>query len=334
MSTKTILPGHGSGGKLMNELIEKTIRKTLGPTSIQLDDSAILDIPVDKIAFTTDTFTITPLEFPGGNIGTLAVNGTVNDLAVMGAKPLYLSCGLIVEEGLDFKVLERILESMKAEADAAGVSIVTGDTKVVPHGSADKLFINTAGIGILEDPVARGELKPGDKIIINGTIGDHGMAIMARRNNLSFTDELESDCAHLNHVIQSVLDSKRSSVRFIRDATRGGVASVMNEIVQGKDFGVRLYEENLPLKPEVKGISGILGIDPLYAANEGKIVMIADGDSAEDIVNIMKQHPQGKDAAVIGVLESDYPGKAYMETAVGGRRMLPLLIEEQLPRIC
>ncbi len=331
---KTILPGHGSGGKLMNDLINETIRANLGSDSIQLDDSALLDIPTSKIAFTTDSYTITPLIFPGGDIGRLAVNGTVNDLAVMGARPLYLSCSLIIEEGLDFETLETILKSMKKEADSAGVSIVTGDTKVVPHGKADQLFINTSGIGILNGLPQRHLVREGDAVIINGTIGDHGMAIMARRNNLSFSRGLNSDCAHLNHMISAIREEAGDSIRFMRDATRGGVASVCNEIVSQGHYGVRLLEDDLPLREEVRGVSNILGIDPLYAANEGKVIIIASEEISDKIVEIMRRFPEGRDAARIGRIDSEFPGKAWVETSVGGNRMLPLLIEEQLPRIC
>lgn len=329
-----ILAGHGSGGKLMNELIAGHIRRVLGPESVQLDDSAILAIGLERIAFTTDTFTITPLEFPGGTIGSLAVNGTVNDLAVMGARPLYLSCALLLEEGLEIAVLERILSSMREAADRAGVAIVTGDTKVVERGKADKIFINTAGIGILERGAERRELEPGDAVIINGFIGDHGMSIMALRNDLSFSRGLVSDCAPMNRLIARVTAAFPGSVKFMRDPTRGGVASVLNEIVKGAPFGIGLYESELPIRDEVRGVSEMLGIDPLYAANEGKVLMIARGGDAEAIVESMRSLPEGSSAAVIGRVTEAHPGRAYLETRIGGRRILPVLLEEQLPRIC
>ena len=331
---KKILQGHGSGGKLMNEMIAETIVKTLGDSSIQLDDSAVLDIDPGKIAFTTDTFTITPVFFPGGDIGKLAVNGTVNDLAVMGAKPLYLSCALILEEGLEFDEFRTILESMRHEADRAGVAIVTGDTKVVPRGKADKIFINTSGIGIFDKPVQRRDITPGDKIIISGTIGDHGMAIMAERNSLRFTEPLLSDCMHLNHLIREVTTRFEDSIKFMRDPTRGGVASVLNEIVLDKDFGVKLNESELPVNAPVKSACDILGLDPLYVANEGKLLVIADHAHASEILSIMKDREEGRDAAIIGEITREFPGKAYIETEIGGTRILPLLIDEQLPRIC
>jgi hydrogenase expression/formation protein HypE len=331
---KTIQPGHGSGGKLMNEMIDTVIRKRFGADSVQLDDSAILSIGGAQLAFTTDTFTITPIFFPGGDIGKLAVNGTVNDLAVMGARPLFISCALILEEGLPFDELERILDSMKSEADKAGVTIVTGDTKVVPNGKADKIFINTSGIGVIENKIQRREIEPGDRVIVSGTIGDHGMAVMAMRNNLSFSRGLRSDCAHLNRMIQQVTEAFPESIKFMRDPTRGGVASVLNEIVKGKNISAKLSEDALPIRDEVKGVCDILGIDALYAANEGKALFIVNAADAGGIVQLLRKTPEGRDAAVIGEINTEFPGKAYIETAIGGRRILPLLTEEQLPRIC
>jgi hydrogenase expression/formation protein HypE len=334
MMEAKILPGHGSGGKLMNDMIDKTIREILGRDSIQLDDSAVLDIGGVKLAFTTDTFTVTPVFFPGGDIGALAVNGTVNDLAVMGAKPLYISCALLLEEGLDVDEFRRILASMKAAADSAGVAVVTGDTKVLPKGKGDKIFINTTGIGIFEREIQRRPIEKGDRILINGSIGDHGIAVMAERNNLSFSRGLESDCAPLYHLIRGVAEKFPSSIKFMRDPTRGGVASVLNEVVKGKAFGIRLDERRLPVRDEVRGVCEILGIDPLYAANEGKVVIIARGNDSEGIVAAMREFREGAGSAVIGEVTGEFPGKAYIETEIGGKRILPLLIEEQLPRIC
>ncbi|MDY6970232.1 MAG: hydrogenase expression/formation protein HypE [Spirochaetota bacterium] len=331
---KKILQGHGNGGKLMNEMIENIIIKRLGDDNIQLDDSAILEIKDMKLAFTTDSFTITPIFFPGGDIGSLAINGTINDLSVMGAVPLYLSCALILEEGFEFSDMEIILQSMRKEADLAGVKIVTGDTKVVPRGKADKIFINTSGIGYIDKTIKRGEIKPGDKIIINGTVGDHGIAVMAKRNNLSFSMGLLSDCAHLNHLIRKVTDIFPNSIKFMRDPTRGGVASVLNEIVKNNRLSAKIYQDLIPIKDEVKGICEILGLDPLYVANEGKILMIVDDNEAENILNTIKDNDNGTDAAIIGEIDTEFPGKAYIETYIGGRRILPLLVEEQLPRIC
>jgi hydrogenase expression/formation protein HypE len=331
---KKILPGHGSGGKLMNEMIESVIRRRLGSDCVQIDDSAVLAVGGDMIAFTTDTFTITPLFFPGGDIGKLSVDGTVNDLSVMGATPLFISCALVLEEGLDFTDLETILDSMKSEADRAGVTIVTGDTKVVPNGKLDKIFINTSGIGIIERKIQRQPIATGDQIIISGTIGDHGMAVMAARNNLSFSSGLESDCAPLNHMIRSVTDRYPESIKFMRDPTRGGVASVLNEIVNGRPYSAKIFESALPVLDEVKGVCSILGIDPMYAANEGKAVFIVKREDARGIVETLRSRSEGRRAAIIGEMNVEFPGKAYLETPIGGRRILPLLTEEQLPRIC
>lgn len=329
-----ILLGHGSGGKLMNELINGIIKDKFGPCSLQLDDSAILPIGDAEIAFTTDTFTITPIFFPGGDIGGLAINGTVNDLAVMGARPLYISSGFILEEGFAISDLEKVMDSMRKAAEYAGVQIVTGDTKVVEKGKADKIFINTSGIGILQAPLQRQDIAAGDLILINGTIGDHGISVMARRNNLSFSNGLLSDCAALNHLIHAVIEKVPGAVKFMRDATRGGVASVLNELVDKKPFSAKLFEEMLPVKDEVTGVCDILGIDPLYAANEGKVLMVVKQEEAGNVIDVMRTIKEGKEAAVIGEVSAEYPGKVFVETGIGGKRMLSLLIEEQLPRIC
>ncbi|MCX8123026.1 MAG: hydrogenase expression/formation protein HypE [Spirochaetes bacterium] len=329
-----IVPAHGSGGKPMNDLITNLIKSILGNETIQLDDAACLTLPGSNIAFTTDSYTITPIEFSGGSIGSLAINGTVNDLAVMGATPLYISCALILEEGLEIETLRRILISMKEAAVKAGVAIVTGDTKVVPKGKGDGIYINTAGIGVFINPPQRREIKPGDSIIINGTIGDHGTTIMALRNNLTFSKGLSSDCAALNHLILDAIKHYPDAIKFMRDATRGGVASILNEITKNALFGATLFEDSLPVKDEVRGVAEILGIDPLYIANEGKVVMIVDSQYADGIVAVMKNHPEGKEAAIIGTITSEFPGKAFMQTKIGGKRILPVLIEEQLPRIC
>lgn len=252
----------------------------------------------------------------------------------MGAKPKYISCGLILEEGLPMEDLKMILASMKEEADRAGVEIVTGDTKVVPSGKADGIFINTTGIGVFEKELQRRPIEVGDAIIVSGTIGDHGVAIMAERNELSFSRGLKSDCGNLNHMIESVTERLPESIKFMRDATRGGVASVLNEIVDKKGFSAGLIEDDLPVKEEVEGMCDILGLDPLYVANEGKVLFIVEGSKAEDILAIIRSDEKGKDAAIIGAITDEFPGKAYIETPIGGKRLLPLLLEEQLPRIC
>lgn len=329
-----ILLGHGSGGKLMNDLIKNVIEEIFGKDDLQIDDSAILSISNKKISFTTDTFTINPIFFNGGNIGKLAVNGTVNDLAVMGSKPVYFSCGLIIEEGLKIIDLKKILKSMKEAAEYAGVKVVTGDTKVVEKGKADKIFINTSGIGIFENAVQRRDIKIGDRIIVNGTIGDHGMSIVAERNGLSFSRNLKSDCAPLNHLILPLIKKFPQSLKFIRDATRGGVASVLNEIVLGKKYSIQLMESKFPVRNDVRAVCDILGIDPLYAANEGKVIIVAGQKDAEKIVDFMRSIKEGKKSEIIGEVCGDYSGYVYLKTLVGGKRILPLLTEDQLPRIC
>ncbi|HPB83493.1 MAG TPA: hydrogenase expression/formation protein HypE [Spirochaetota bacterium] len=331
---KKILPGHGSGGKLMNDMISGLIKETLGRDTIQIDDSAILETGGGKIAFTTDSYTVTPIFFPGGDIGKLAVNGTVNDLAVMGAIPKFISCSLILEEGFDFESLEKLLVSMKQAADEAGVKIVTGDTKVVPNGKGDKVYINTSGIGIFTGNVQRRKIEPGDKIIVSGTTGDHGITIMSLRNDLKFSSNLKSDCAPLYGMISQVTAKYPESIKFMRDATRGGIASVLNEITAGTAFSAKLVDEKIPVTDEVKGICGILGLDPVYVANEGKVIIIAKPGDAQGITDTLRLHQFGKNAAIIGEIDSVYPGKIYVETFIGGKRLLPLLIEEQLPRIC
>lgn len=329
-----ILMAHGNGGELMGNLISGIIVDIFGEDSVQLDDSAIVDPGEGSLVFTTDTYTITPVFFEGGDIGKLAVNGTVNDIAVMGAEPKFLSCGLVLEEGFEISLLRKILISMKEAVDYAGVKIVTGDTKVVEKGSADKIFINTSGIGVMRSYSFRNKINPSDAVIVNGTIGDHGISIMAERNNLSFSKGLSSDSAPLNKMLLSIGEKFGNSVRFVRDATRGGVASVLNEVAGNKNFSIKLIEEKLPVKDEVNGVCEILGLDPLYAANEGKAILITDPERAEEIVKEMRTFPEGKDSVIIGEVDLDFPGKVYVETYIKGKRILPLLQEDQLPRIC
>lgn len=331
---KKILLAHGNGGELMGSLINDLIVDIFGKESVQLDDSAIVSPGEGQLVFTTDTYTITPVFFEGGDIGKLAVNGTVNDLAVMGAEPKFLSCGLILEEGFEISSLKKILKSMKEAIDYAGVKIVTGDTKVVDKGSADKIFINTSGIGIMRGYSFRNRIIPGDKVIVNGTIGDHGISIMAERSKLSFSEGLSSDSQPLNRMLLSIGDKFGENVHFVRDATRGGVASVLNEVIAGKDFSIKLIEDKLPVKKEVTGVCEILGLDPLYSANEGKAILITSSENAENIVNEMKKFAEGEDAEVIGEVDTDFPGKVYIETYIKGKRILPPLQEDQLPRIC
>lgn len=333
-----ILLGHGSGGQLSHQLIKDVFIKSFSnPELDEQTDSAILTIEKQNLCFTTDSYVVDPIFFSGGNIGKLAVAGTVNDLAVTGALPLYLSVGFIIEEGFPIEDLLRIVETMKNEASAAGVKIVTGDTKVVDRGKADKVFINTSGIGILPTEnkhIASGKkISVGDKIIINGSIGDHGMTIMAERNELNITAKIGSDCACLNHMISDVLKIS-NKIRFMRDATRGGIATVLTEMVTDAEYGLLIEEEDVPVKEEVRGICELLGFDPFYVANEGKVIIVVAEEDAEKVLQIMKKHPEGKEAAIIGEITDLHPGKGWINTSVGGKRIIDMLAGEQLPRIC
>lgn len=333
-----ILLSHGSGGKLSHDLIsELFVRYFHNETLDAQTDSAVLHVPGKHLSFTTDSYVVDPIFFQGGNIGKLAVCGTVNDLAVSGAKPLYLSCGFIIEEGFALKDLERIVASMAEEAGKAGVKIVTGDTKVVNKGKCDKIFINTAGIGVLEENnrhISFGRnIKPGDKIFINGSIGDHGIAILAARESLSFRSDVNSDCASLNGLINKILDAT-PKIRFMRDATRGGVATVLSELAVSKNVGIEIDEANLPVKEIVSGTCEIFGFDPLYLANEGKVMGVVAKEEAGKLISLMQDHPLGKEAAIIGEIVDTHPGKVLMQTSVGGHRIIDMLAGEMLPRIC
>lgn len=334
----TILLGHGSGGRLSHELIKELfVAHFDNPLLRQQGDSAILPASEGELAFTTDSYVVDPIFFPGGNIGKLAVCGTVNDLAVSGAKPLYLSTGFIIEEGLPFEDLKKIVTTMADEAQKAGVRIVTGDTKVVNRGQCDKIFINTAGLGFVEkkfrDISSGKQISVGDKIIINGTIADHGMAVMAVRNFGSFSTDIVSDCAPLNSLIRSVLDAGLN-VKFMRDATRGGLATVLCELAESHNLGVAINEEDVPINENVRGMCELLGFDPFYVANEGKVVMVIAESDAEKALNIINKNEYGKQAAIIGEITDVHPGKAVLNTVVGGRRIIDMLAGEQLPRIC
>ncbi len=289
----------------------------------------------DRLAFTTDSYVVHPLFFPGGDIGSLAINGTVNDLAVGGAKPLYLSCGFIIEEGFPIETLQRVVDSMSRAAIEAGVNIVTGDTKVVDHGSADKLFINTAGVGVIpkDIDIASGNARPGDVIIINGFIGDHGAAIVDARGELALESTIESDCQPLHDLIQTMLTAC-PTLRCLRDATRGGLATVLNEFAATSNVSIRINETQIPLRDEVRGICEILGLDPLYLANEGKVWAVVPADQAPDVLTAMHSHPQGKHAAVIGQVIEQPAKTVILQTSFGGERIVDLLLGEQLPRIC
>jgi len=333
-----ILLGHGSGGRLTHNLIKDLFVKHFdNPILRQQTDSALLKINSANLAFTTDSYVVDPIFFPGGNIGKLAVCGTVNDLAVSGAIPKYLSASFIIEEGFSIKELDLIITSMADEAKKAGMLIVTGDTKVVNKGQCDKLFINTSGIGILDEKfrsISTGEkIIAGDKIIINGSIADHGMTIMAARNFGNFKTEIKSDCACLNSLIKKIIDTTHQ-IKFMRDATRGGIATILCELTENNHIGIEVEESMVPINEKVRGMCELLGFDPFYVANEGKIILIVPAEDADNVVSAMKQNEFGKDAAIIGEVVDVHHGKAILKTGIGGNRIIDMLADEQLPRIC
>jgi len=335
---KQVLLGHGSGGRLSHELIRELFVKYFDdPILSQQTDAAILDLKGDATAFTTDSFVVDPIFFPGGNIGKLAVAGTVNDLAVSGATPLYLSSSFILEEGFSFSSLETIVASMAEEARGAGVAIVAGDTKVVNRGKCDKIFITTTGLGVLDDRYrhisAGASAGPGDAILLNGTLGDHGMAIMSAREDIGMKAGISSDCASLNRLIKSILDAG-IRVKFMRDPTRGGLATVLCELNEKRDFGIEIREDDIPVAENVRGLCELLGFDPLYVANEGKVVMVVDKADAGKALGIMKADPLGRQSSVIGTVSDQHPGRVWMITSIGGKRIVDMLSGEQLPRIC
>ncbi len=336
MDKDLILLGHGSGGKLSHQLLDELIIPTLSgiPVAGQ-NDAAVVEHNGQRLAFTTDSYVVDPIFFPGGNIGTLAVNGTVNDLAMMGARPLFMSVGLILEEGMSRRELAAILASMREAADLAGIAIVTGDTKVVPRGKADRLFINTSGVGVVENGVEINgcNARVGDRIIINGTIGDHGIAVLAAREGLELGTDVESDCAALNGLVSELL-LEGDALHVLRDPTRGGVATTLKEIAIQSKVTVTLREEALPLKSGVRGVCSILGLDPLYVANEGKLLAIVSPERADAALERMRLHPLGRDAAIIGEVTAVSDGRVQLETSVGGMRGVEMLAGEQLPRIC
>lgn len=336
MDKDLILLGHGSGGRLSHQLLEELIIPTLSgiPVSGQ-NDAAVLVHDGRRLAFTTDSYVVDPIFFPGGNIGDLAVNGTVNDLAMVGAVPVAISVGLILEEGFSRAELAEILRSMREAADRAGVTIVAGDTKVVPRGKADRIFINTSGIGVFrhELEISGSNARIGDKILINGTIGDHGIAVMAKREGLELDTDIRSDCAPLNGLVEELLMAG-DAVHVLRDPTRGGVATTLKEIALQSDVTITLDEAALPLKGAVRGVCAVLGLDPLYVANEGKVLVFVSPEAAEATLARMKLHPLGKDSAIIGEVTASGGGKVRMETVIGGMRAVEMLAGEQLPRIC
>ena len=331
-----IVLGHGSGGKLSHQLIEKMIAPQFSNALLDpLHDGAVFTIGNQRVAFSTDSFVVNPIFFPGGDIGSLAIHGTVNDLAMCGAKPCYLSASFILEEGFAMDDLWRVIRSMKAAADAAGVQLVTGDTKVVDRGKGDKIFINTSGIGLVPEGVNihPARAKVGDKILINGSIAMHGIAIMSVREGLEFETQITSDSAALNGLVADLLSARRD-LHVLRDPTRGGVTSALTEIAEKANVGIRLEEARIPISEEVKGACEILGLDPLYVANEGKLLAIVPAESADAVLAAMKRHPLGREAAIIGEVVSDHPKFVTMKTRVGGSRVVDMLSGEQLPRIC
>jgi hydrogenase expression/formation protein HypE len=338
---KTVTLSHGGGGKAMKDLIDDVFVAAFdNPLLAVLDDQARVPMKLlaqhgDRLAFTTDSFVVDPLEFPGGDIGKLAVCGTINDLAVGGAVPLYLSCAAIIEEGLPFDVLGRMARSMAEAAREAGVQIVTGDTKVVQRGACDKLFLTTTGIGVIQANVELGTqyVRPGDVVLVNGVLGDHGAAILAARGDLALDAPIDSDCAALHGLVETLL-AAAPNTRFIRDATRGGVATVLNEIAQAAQCGIELNETAVPLREAVKGFCEILGLDPLYLANEGRLVAVVPPDEAARALAAMREHPLGTGACRIGQIVERRPGQVVMHTVLGGQRIVDMLVGDQLPRIC
>jgi hydrogenase expression/formation protein HypE len=339
---KQIVLGHGSGGKLTADLIDKIFLPAFRNSVLdKLDDQAVVTIAGARLAFTTDSFVVTPIFFPGGDIGRLAVHGTVNDLAMSGARPLYLSAAFILEEGLAVDDLRRVVESMRAAAAEAGVQLVTGDTKVVNRGKGDQIFITTTGIGIIEHEVtiSADRARPGDKILLSGFIGDHGMTIMSQRENLEFEGSVESDCASLNGLVASMLataspENDKDFIHCLRDPTRGGAATTLNEIAKSSSVGMLLREQSIPVRDSVKGACEILGLDPLYVANEGKLLAVVSPEMAVAVLQQMRLHRHGRDAVLIGEVVAEHPGMVLMKTGIGGTRVLDVMFGEQLPRIC
>jgi hydrogenase expression/formation protein HypE len=333
----TVVMAHGGGGKLSRMLTEKLFLPALGNDILeQLHDGAVLDVGPGRVAFSTDTFVISPVFFPGGDIGSLAVHGTVNDLAMCGARPIGLSAGFILEEGFPTADLWRVARSMGRAAEACGVRVVTGDTKVVDRGKADGVFINTSGIGVIEEGVAIGphRARPGDAVIASGEIATHGIAIMSVREGLEFETTLESDSAPLWGPVQALLTALKDDLHVLRDPTRGGVASAVNEIAGSAGVGIVLDESAIPVDEAVRAACEILGLDPLYVANEGKLLAIVAGNRAEEAVAALREHPLGRRAARIGTVVADHPGRVLQRSRIGGFRVVEMLSGEQLPRIC
>jgi len=333
---KQIVMGHGSGGKLTQDLIEKLFLPSFSNDYLaQLNDQAVLDVNGSRLAFTTDSFVVTPIFFPGGDIGRLAINGTVNDLAMSGATPRFIAAAFILEEGLVAGDLVRVVESMRAAAQEAGVLLVTGDTKVVNRGKGDQIFITTTGLGILERPVkiSADRARPGDRVLLSGTIGDHGMAIMSCREGLEFEGPIESDTAALHTLVAAMLKASEE-IHCLRDPTRGGVATILHEIAARSQVGMELDSRSIPVRESVKGACEILGLDPLYVANEGKLVALVAPEAADAVLARMHDHPLGRDACCIGEVVAAHPSRVLVKTEIGGTRVLDVMLGEALPRIC
>jgi hydrogenase expression/formation protein HypE len=338
--TETILLAHGSGGRLSHDLVRDVFaRRFANPLLDELDDAVVFPLPdADRLAFTTDSYVVQPLFFPGGDIGKLAVCGTVNDLAMRGATPLYLSAGFIIEEGFPLADLERIVDSMARTAREAGVAIVAGDTKIVDRGAADKLFVNTAGVGVVPPGVEVGiqRVPPGDVVLVSGPVGDHGMTIMTQREGLRSrsVSPLVSDCAPLNGLVAAMLAPAPGAVHCLRDATRGGLATVLVEVADSSGVGIEVVETTIPVREPVRAACELLGLDPLYVANEGTLVAFVAPDAAEAVLAAMRAHPHGREATHIGQTMGERPGRVVLRTSLGVRRVLDMLTGEQLPRIC
>jgi len=336
MKIDKILLDHGSGGQMSHQLITDMVLPIFdNPMLALLHDGAIFDIAKQRMAFSTDTYVVDPIFFPGGSIGKLAVNGTINDLAMCGATPLYLSAGLIIEEGFSLTDLEKILKDMALAAKKANVKVVTGDTKVVPRGAVDKIFVNTSGIGLIprQIDISSHRALPGDKVIISGSIADHGMTVLTQREGMFFDSPVISDTAPLNHMVTKMLAAHKD-IHVLRDPTRGGIGTALNEIAGKSGVGIKIYEEKVPLKKEIAGICELLGFDPLYVANEGKLIAFVAPDYADKVLAAIRADEFGQDACIIGEAIADNPGKVIMQTSIGGSRIVDMLTGEQLPRIC
>ncbi|MEW6664962.1 MAG: hydrogenase expression/formation protein HypE [Thermodesulfobacteriota bacterium] len=330
-----ILLAHGSGGRLSHELVKRFLVKGLNnPLLGRLDDSAVFDLQ-GRLAFTTDSYVVTPVFFPGGDIGRLAVCGTVNDLSMAGAVPLFLTLSLILEEGLPIADLDAILDSVRKTSDEAGVDIVTGDTKVVDRGSADRIFINTSGIGLVPTGVdiSSGNCRVEDRVLLSGPIGEHGIALLGCREGLTFESSLESDCAPLNRLVRDMIDASRD-IHALRDPTRGGLASTLNEFAENSGVGIRIEEEAVPVHPQVAAVCELMGLDPLYVANEGKLVAVVSPEDAERVLRRMQRNRYATQARIIGEIVSDHPGRVVMKTRLGTTRIVDMITGELLPRIC